>query len=140
MPLQREKYEIELRGLQQHSDDRKTLPGTLSRADNVEIVKEGTLTIRRGYRRIHTAQAVDGVGVRGVGRQLFHKLVVWRGTVVVLAHTRIYAVVSRTNAIAVSGGTTGISDHGRLGRCNVRSRVVATAERSTGDGGVAGEP
>lgn len=140
MPLQIEKFEIELRGLHQRFDARKTIPGTLSRCENFEIVKEGVFTIRRGYRRINTSLAVDNVSVRVAGHQLFHKLAVWREGVVVMAHSRMFAVVSRLSDIVVTGGTTGIADHGRIARSGVRSRVIATSQRSTDFEGSAGTP
>lgn len=140
MPLEKQTIDIELKGLSQHDDSRKTVPGTLTRADNVEIVKAGKLTIRRGYRRIHTERAANDVAVRTAGDQLFHRIAAWRSGVVVLGHTKLFAVVSRHSSVPVSGGTTGIADHGRIGRSGIRSRVIATAESSTGAEGTAWGP
>lgn len=145
--LEKVTYDIELKGLSQHDDSRKTIPGTLTRADNVEVVKAGKLTIRRGYRIIQTARAKSATGtqtnvtVRTNGDQLFHRLASWREGVVVLAHARIFAVVSRLSEIDVStGNTTGIADHGRIARSGVRSRVIFSAEITTGTGGEAAGP
>lgn len=140
MPLEKQTFDIELRGLSQHDDDRKTIPGTLTRADNVEIVKAGALTIRRGYRRIHTERAVGDIAVRTAGDQLFHRVCVYRGTIVVFGHSLLFEVASRQSAIVVSSGTTGIVSRGRLGRSGIRSRVIMTTDRSTGQGGSAAGP
>lgn len=135
MALEKTAYDIELRGLSQHSDERKTIPGTLTRAENVEVVKAGALTIRRGFRRIHTERCAGDDAVRTNGEQLFHKVATYVGGVVVLGHTQIFEVVSRLSEIAVFGGTTGIAARGRIGRSGIRGRIVATADRSTGGGG-----
>lgn len=141
MPLQPEIFDIELRGLSQHNDERKTIPGTLTRAENVEIVKEGALTIRRGFMLIHTARRAGDFAVRSAGEQLFHKVAAYAGGVLVFGHTRLFEVVSRRSEVPLSGGgSTGIADRGRLGRCGIRSRIVATAERSTGIGGTSYTP
>ena len=137
MPLQIQKVEIEIQGLSQHEDERKRITGSLDVADNVEIVKAGRLTIRRGYRRIHTEVGADLASVRVAGNGLFHRLGVWRGGLVILGHTRAYAVVSRTNGIPLTSATTGIADRGRLGCSGIRCHMVATGERSTGEGGEA---
>lgn len=140
MPLVFQNVPIELQGLSQYDDDRKKVPGALERADNVEIVKAGALTVRRGYRRIHTERAAGDVAVRTAGDQLFHRVATWRDGVVVLGHTKLFAVVSRTSSIDVASGTTGIVDRGRLGRSGIRSFVIASAENSRGTGGDAWTP
>jgi|SRR5690606_14339131 len=140
MPLVTDTIHIDIRGLSQHDDPRKRIPGQLERCDNLEVAKAGALTIRRGYRRIHTARVVGDFAVRTAGDQLFHRVAAWRGGVVVLAHAKVFAVVSRLSEVAVTSGTTGIADHGRLGRSGVRSRIIDSGELSTGAGGTAAGP
>jgi hypothetical protein len=140
MALDWQLVRVELLGLSQHDDSRKRPVGTLERATNVEVVKAGKLTIRRGFRRVHADQAVDNVALRTDGQMLFDRIACFDGGVVVMAKSKLLAIVSRLNEITVSGGgSTGVVDHGGLAGCGIRSHVVATGERSTGEGIESGE-
>lgn len=130
MPLQPDTIQINLFGLDQKADPRALEPGKLERADNVEVIKAPALSLRRGYRRVNLDRTADNTDIRANGDLLFHRLVVFRNRLLVIGHTRVFAVTFPINTITVTGGTTSITDRGRVARCGVRSRVISTGERS----------
>lgn len=122
MPLQTQTVEVALEGLDQKTDALKVMPGPLLRADNVEFDKYGRLNKRKGYQTVSTA---GGTVTGQTLDSLFQAVLNFRGELVVLGVTKVWAIASPDNSITVSNRAW--VERGPACRGAIRFAEVATS-------------
>lgn len=126
MPLDFKPVEVVLKGLQQKTDSRMSVPGELERATNVEFDKMGAINKRRGYQLVDLADAVNIYGDNDVA---FCHVANYKDELVVFGRSQVLAVGSKAGAL--NGGNT-VTYRGPCHIGGVRLHHVATSQPGVG--------
>lgn len=125
MPLEFQTVEIQLSaGLDQKIDERYTVEGKLTTADNVVFDKLGALNKRRGYKAVEVGTELFGATV---DPYLMH-LALHEDELLVIGAENLYSCADPDDELP---GTRGLVIRGPIPRGNIRRQDVATSH--TGD-------